>query len=602
MVATFAVELDDGVSGAAGTAADALDSLEDKIAADVKALSEMQSAMRRLKGGTSTSVAAFRELRDKIAATKASIADAQARYVELGGQFGKAKPKQDGAASGFDAIVGSASRVPGPIGQVAGKLGTIRGLLSSGLAVGIAAVAAALLAVAAASVAAAASLARYGIAAANARREELLRLEGLTKLRTWYGAAAGNAGELQQSIDRVSSSSALGRGKIEEYAGQLYRMGLRGRNLDVTLGAMAMRGAVLGDQYAHSFAGMAAGAVRTGQSVDRLAERVRARLGGVASRQMLSMSVQSEKLSENLAMLFSGLRMDGFLGGLQRIGAMFSQSTATGRALKGMIERMFQPLLDGAGGAAPLMKRFFQGMIIAALGLEIRIQRLRLWLRRTFGDSEMLAGIDGMRVAVAAGAGAFAMLAAAVGLSAIAVGAVVYPFVQIGIQVARLITWFEEARDMWSSESWRTIGSQIVDGIAYGIERAKSKAINALRGLGRTLQSVFRIDLGIHSPSRVFAGLGVQIPRGVEAGIRRGSDGVEAAVSSMVPVPSFGGGAVASAAGAAVRSGRPMSSGSVSIGEIHVHTQATDARGVAADLRAELARILEGLALEVGAA
>jgi hypothetical protein len=39
----------------------------------------------------------------------------------------------------------------------------------------------------------------------------------------------------------------------------------------------------------------------------------------------------------------------------------------------------------------------------------------------------------------------------------------------------------------------------------------------------------------------------------------------------------------------------------VSIGDLHVHTQATEAKGLGEDLRAELTRVLEGLALQLGA-
>ncbi len=588
--ATFAVELQDKTSGPASDAASALSKLRDKIDGDTKALREMQAAMKRLQGGTSVNVQAFRELQGKIEAQKSKIAENEAAFVALGGSFDRVKRKKPG--SFFDDLKESAAGVPGPLGGVLQKMGGLSGLVAGGIiAAGIFAIGAALVALTAAAVATAGALARYGLAQADARRNELLRLEGLTKLRRRYGQVAGSATEMQAAIDRASGSTALGRGKVEEYASHLYRAGLRGENLNVALEAMAIRGSVLGDRYAHAFAGMAAGAARTGRSVRGLADDVKARLGGLAARQMLSLEVQSSKLHENLNRLFGDLRIEGFLGAINEIGQLFSQSTATGRALKTILETLFNPLFDAAGEGAPLVKRFFQGMVIAAQKLVIAILRVRLWFKRTFGDSEILSGMDKQRWALVLGKTAFFGLAFAIGATVAALAllafALLAPWValfMLGMAIGKL------TETLWNKAAeWKEAGVRLVDGLVQGIRGAVGRVTNAVKGLARAARDALARALQIRSPSRVFANLGLQIPAGLAAGVERGAPIAEGAVSEMVEAPSELG------------AGRSSSSVVVSIGDVHVHGAGEGAAELARSVRDELLRLLEGAAVHMGA-
>ena len=260
--ATFQVDLVDWTSGPAASAAKALQQLQRQIEGDQKALAAMQKAMRNLQGGGAKFADDVKKLKTAIEAKKAAIAQSQASFIALGGKLGDFKRKSPKAM--FDELRAAAGQMPGPIGGFAASLSKLKEFFSANaLAIGIAATAAALLALAAAAAAATAALLKYGIAQASARRNELLRLEGLTKMRNWYGIAAGNAGEMQSAIDRVSGSTVLGRDKLEQYTSQLYRMGLRGENLGLALEAAAIKGAVLGDEGAKSAMGWAAGLAMT---------------------------------------------------------------------------------------------------------------------------------------------------------------------------------------------------------------------------------------------------------------------------------------------------------------------------------------------------
>lgn len=579
---TYAIELQDDTSGAASKAARALTDLKAKIDGDTKALREMQAAMRNLKGATGQGAQAAKELGDRIAAQKAKIAQAQGAYVSLGGTFEKIKPKTDAAKGGLEGLLT--------------QLQGLRGAVASGgpIAIGIMAIVTALAGLVIGLGAAAVALARFGVASANARREELLQLEGLTTLRNWYGIAAGSATELQRSIDDVAASSALARGAINAHAQGLYRAGLRGQALRDTLEALAITEAVQGAAGVARMRGRLIADARAGRSARALAG-VQSRLGALARRQMLGLDVQSRKLRESFDAIFRGVSIEPFLEGLNEITSLFSQNSVVGRALKTIIDAIFPPMLATLRRLAPVGQAFFEGLVIGALIVTIAVLRVRNWLRRTFGDSELFQNMDALRVAMIIGAGA--VLVGAAALAAFATGAalIVAPLVAAAFAVlsivdagAGLVRWFR-------STDFTALGAAIADGLVAGIRNGVARVTNAVRGLAQTARSVFERAMEIASPSRVFARLGGQLPAGLGQGIERGTPRVAGAVDRLVEVPadveapSGAGGAVARA------------ETHVSIDTIVIQTQATDAPGIAVDIRAALAEILEGLAIQAGA-
>lgn len=598
----FAISLKDETSGSARTAGQALVDLRSQIDADMKALRQMQAAMRALKGGTVTNVAAFRELRDRIAAQKASISSAQARFIELGGTFGDVAKSAEGTTSGLGSILSVAERMPGPLGSLVGRVSSLSSLLAGGaIAAGILAIVAALTALAAAAAAATAALLRYGIAQSDARRSELLHLEGLTMIRRMYGLAAGSATELQQAIDRASASSALGRSQIGGYAQMLYRAGLRGDGLSEALDAASVAGSALGERWGRRMAGMAAGIARAGGDVHAFAERVRSQFGGLAARQALSLGVQIEKLHENINRLFDGLELEGFLRGLHEITDLFSQNTASGRALKAIFEGLFQPMLGALGTLAPLARRFFQGLVIGALLVTIALQRLGGWMRRTFGDSEILGGMTAQRLALLAGVVAIGALTiglvaagAAAAMLVVSIAMIAAPFVAAVAAVGALGVAIGAAIATIQATDWSALGQRIIDGLVGGIRSGIARVTSAVRDVATAAQSALRTALGIHSPSRVFASLGLQVSRGLEEGVDSGAGGVDRAVGDVVQVPS--------APGAGPRRSPAASSArSITIEELHVHGASGEPSDIAEAIYRELARLLEGSSIEMGA-
>lgn len=579
---TYAIELQDDTSGAANRAAKALETLKSRIDGDAKALRAMQAAQRNLKGATVVNAAAVKELGDRIAAQKAKVAQAQSAYIRLGGTFEKVKPKSDQAAGGIEGL----------LVQLKGLRGTIAA--SGPIVGGLVAIAAALGALVVGLAAATAALLKYGVASANARRSELLQLEGLTKLRNMYGVAAGSATELQAAIDRVSRSVPQNRSEINGMATGLYRAGLRGAALRESLEALAIVEAAQGAAGVARMRGRIIADARAGRSAQRLGD-VQARLGSIARRRMLSLDVQQRKLNESFAALFDDLKIEGFLGALNEITQLFSQNTATGRALKSILTALFNPVIDALSTLGPIAKRFFQGLVIGALLFTIALLRVRNFLRDTFGGSEMFENLDALKIALVAGVVVFTVAAAALTVLGLAAASLVAPFVAVGVAVQ----WFTDrivgAINWMRAQDWGALGRAIVDGLVSGIRNGVARVTGAIRGLAGQARSALASALQIQSPSKVFAQLGVQIPAGLGQGIERGTPRVAGAVEGMVSIPSEAeatGGAAAPAA---------RSSMSISVGDIHVHTAATDAQGIVQDVRDEFLRMLEGLAIERGA-
>lgn len=596
--ATFAVELKDETSSAAVAAANSLSVLKGKIDDDVKALREMQKAMKQLQSGDVVPVKAFRELQGQIDKTKNSIASNRAAFVDLGGTFGKTKAKAAAATRQFAGLGDSLKGATGPLGKVTGGIGRLGALLANPIALVIA-LASAFIALGAAIGVATAALLRFAVTQSDARRSEALQIEGLNTLRTQYGRTTASVEAMQAAIDRASDSTNIGRGTLATYARQLSRAGLRGDALTDAVEAMGIAAQVQGDRGANRFRALAINARLTGGSVRALAEDYRNRLGPIARRQMLSLDNQTTRLRRSLDRIFSGLRIEPFLSSLDEMLSLFSQSTATGRALKVIAEAIFQPMIEQVGVLGPVVKRFFQGMVIATLIAVIGFLRLRNAFREAFGDDELFANVDALEVALFAGILAMSfMIATAVTLVAVfallafGVAAVAAAFLFIPLTLLAIVAAFSflglKIGEFLGAFDFVAFGQSLIDGLVNGITSGTARVVAAMAGMAGSATSAFRSALGIASPSSVFAGYGMNISQGVEQGIDAGVPGVEDSVSGLVDVPTGGG-----VSGGAT---------SISIGDIIMSGAAEggSAREQAEAFRDELARVLEGVNIELG--
>jgi flagellar biosynthesis GTPase FlhF len=84
-------------------------------------------------------------------------------------------------------------------------------------------------------------------------------------------------------------------------------------------------------------------------------------------------------------------------------------------------------------------------------------------------------------------------------------------------------------------------GASIVDGFRNGFFGLSDSAVTDVANWSNDIANASRANLGIHSPSKVFADIGSQIPAGMSLGIDSGARDVERSLSGMVAPPSLGG-------------------------------------------------------------
>lgn len=647
--ATFAVELQDGVSAGAESAAASLERLKEQLDADSKALSDMQKAMRQLKGATTADVAApMASLTKQIAAQRNTIAQAQGAYLALGGAFKKTPkvpklpkvpPLPVPAATGLQELAKAAQALPGPIGGVVAKMNTLVSSLSKAQLTTIA-LGAAFLGVAFAAGKMTKSLFGEALAAQDATRNELLHFQALTKMRNLLGIAPGKATDMQDAVDRVSASVSIGRDKVAGYAETLYRAGLRGKSLEVALEGTSIKASALGDAAGAGFAGFAATVALSGGAVKRLADDVKNRFGGVVQRQMTSLQVQQLKAHENWNSLFRGIRIEPFLDSLKRLRDILNVNTAAGQALKSLFTTFLQPLFGAAETGLVFMRRFFKQMLIGAMEMKIAYQEVRNWFARTFGKSQvtqaqdLLDTIDLGRYAVYALATAFTLLATKATISAVtalvrfgatllatvipavwsavtatasfavSILAVTWPFLLAAVAVAAFVAGVLALYDLWNEIDWTDLGRNLWKGIVDGLKGGWEAVKSVFSDLADEAAKAFKTALGIASPSKVFAELGLEIPKGVAAGIQLGTPAAQQAAAAVVTAPELGGSTQngpspepGAGAGAAGKAGAR----SITIGELHIHAATAEPKTLAAAFRRELESVLEGVSLEAGA-
>ena len=674
-VATFGFDIDaSGAQQGADAAASAVEGLQGAIDEGTAALSEMNKAMRLLKGGSSTDVQAFRELRDAIAAQKTSLSQLTAEQLKHGsardvlrnkhrdalaqgkaeqvalkdrekaerlrldaakkaenerkkldGEREKAQRQSTAAlAQQQKAMADSINTLGGPLGGILGQFKSLQSLLGAGAMAGAAfMLVAAFAALTAGLVIATAAFVKFGIAAANARRDESLNLEGLTKARNWYGIAAGKATDLQGAIDKVSGSVHLNRGEIAGMTEGLYKANLRGEALKQGLEAVALATAAGGAAQGAFYQNMVVSAARSGVQVQRILDDARARYGELAARKMLSFDVQIAKARENLDGLFRNVKIEGFLKALNMVTSLFSQSTAEGRALQQLVTIVLNPLIGGLEKGGPMARRFFQGMILGAQDLIITVLTLAVLFKKTFrgigipdADAMTMAlklgefAFHAFAIAALAAGGAVALAMAIAMAPLIILGAVLFG---IGYAFAALVDAAIEAVKKLLAMGWEGVGKTVVDGIANGILGGIPMVIASVVKLGLSAKDALKKVWDSHSPSRAFEREGITTGSGSALGIRKSIPQVEQAADELgnaatisfakagsdSPPPAFprqgGEGKPPPAAGAS-------SAPSLVIQNLTVHADTEEGgRAAAKGFMAELTDAWRGVAVTLGA-
>jgi hypothetical protein len=518
--------------------------------------------------------------------------------------------------------------LPAPLASIVGKLTNLNGMTAgAALKFGLLAGAIILVVVAAAKLASALvtatiDMTKFAIASQNARRSELLRLEGLSRTRTamsmTYGLGKNKAEDMQKAIDEVAAKTAISRDRVAQYAEQLHMAGARGANFNKALEGTAIVASAAGEAHAGMFAQWAAGTSLMGGSVDRLTKRVKDRYGGIVQKQMKDLNVVAMKNKESMDTLFTGAKIERFLDMWQQLNDLIAASTNAGRGLRLALGPVFQPFIDGGTFALKALKRFFQGIIIGVLVVSIVFMKLRNLWRSVFPPDQSKQIGKGFDAFVYIGLAAFAVLSVAVialtvlmGVLAIAtlavatpfiialviVGALIYAVIKLGMFVAK---WFKDT-------DFATMGANVFLGFIDGVKSVWTAVTGVFSDLGKALIKAFKQALDMHSPSKVFEALGENIPAGLTLGIEAGTPGAVDAVTDMASRLAPGVALPPAVGTPGVESGAARGGGSIQIASLVVNAGpvkdggVADARMLAQAIKRELESILQGVAVQMGA-
>lgn len=564
---TFQVNLAGNASVEAIKAANSLQSLRDAASAGTKSISDMSAQLRTLKAGGAGTGASAKLLTAQMKEQKQAIALATLKTIE----HKKALDAMNPIARKFTE---SFSEAKDKIREF--SVGESLAGLATKLAAGAVTLAVtATLALTAALVAGSVAFGAWIIHAADgARSARLLR----------DAAMGGNAQWGQNFGDQVE---ALGR-KVPQSRAELDKLGkslaaqrIGGQIWVDTINAVAQASAALGDSAGSKLeefvtrgrllqrfrlnpqellgtgvdfkevATALAGALHTGVDAAQkalfegrvklsdgaaaLRAAVEKKFGAINLRQLISLDVLAKKFGETLDDITKGVNLEPLLTSLKEIADMFSLSSVTGNALKQIVSVFGNDLVGSFKSGTPLMKRFIYGAIMGAQDLTIAYLRVRNAIRDALPKG---AALDAIKV------GFYALGVAAV-VAGVSVAFAVAPILAAGAAFAALplaitaaIVSVGLAVNAFMGTDWEYLGRNIIDGIKSGLDAGWTSLKNAVKGLATSIKDEFKLHLGIHSPSKVFAEFGENTTAGFQQGIEAGSGDAQASVNAMVAPPS----------------------------------------------------------------
>lgn len=634
-----------------GTAS--LTKLRDTIKGATEYIRQHNAALKSIKGSTEQVTKAREELKGKIEKARSSVSAYNLALLKQGVTYEKLiakekelirqkeKEQQALAKTNREAL----STAGGPLKSLISGYESLKSVLGGGggvvLLLGL--TVAAMAAVTVATIAGVAALARWTIGAANASRAMSIMREAASgsaenaqALGTQIDAiwrkvptSAAALNELGSDITRTFAGSRVsGQGIVDTFAAVAQASSAMGDQVGSTLKGIIERGKTFGrvglglnelqgtglnfDDVATELAkSMKTGVAQARQAlvyglapVDAAANAIRAavekRFGAINGKKLLDLDTITQKFHDRLTKLASGFNLTPVLQSLSDLAELFDTSTVTGAALQQMVSLFGQALGATFKGGTPIIKAFFEQMIIGTQRAMIWALRFALFVKDNWEPLKKTFQI------VALGISAYLLPAIISSIPAIAsfaagVIAATWPFLAIGAAIAAVvygIFQLEKHKDalVQTFEGWLNsaaeLGSNLADGLVNGIVNSVSRVVKAVENLGHEAWTALRKVWDAHSPSRLTFGLGEDIGEGKALGIEASAGRVAEAAATV-------GSAGAMASGAAA--GGPGGGMVLHIGSVQVIVQGGDkdaqATGQAAarSFYAELLALVERL-------
>lgn len=431
------------------------------------------------------------------------------------------------------------TKLPGPLGAVGGRAKELtEGWrdLSEQLGQGRAAMlvgAAAVAALVAALVAGAFAVGKWVIGLANARRNQVLTMEAM-----FQSAEAAKA--VQGSFGGITRETGIAGDRLAELAKELHGANVAADEIPAALKAIAQQESALGDSSGTSDL---IAKLKSGQkSVAQLGDEMQKQFGDVARRKALGLDQQMEVLKANLADLFGGANIEGFLKGVQRLIGLLDGTSASGKAIKAIFDSFLGPL-GGTERIFIAIERFILGALISAMKLAIGIKSIAKALGFDVGGlGEIVDAADLGKVALFTLLIPFAPIMVAIA----AVVATVYALINtwntlsgIATSVASAVTGaWESISSFLSGLDLGQVGADLITGLADGIKNNAQKVIQAITGAVGDAIAQAKSLLKIASPSKVFEEIGAFTAEGFAGGVDAGAPEVQRSMADMIEPPS----------------------------------------------------------------
>jgi hypothetical protein len=557
----------DAAAGALRGEAMALDQLRAKATAAAGAHSKLAADMKSAEAAAKAEAKAA-EAANAAAQGSGKVNEMAEALGKLGGPMGMAGSRALGLVEGVQ--------------KLGGSLGTGAGAAAAAAGATVA-LAAAVIAAAAAFAVGVVRVAAWAVGLSDARRNAALAVEAVSQTH----ASLKN---LAQVLPAVASGVTLAQGDLVDLAKALAGANVSAADMPAALRAVALAEDALGKGGAAKFIEELKSGKKT---VGELAKEMESKFGGTVAKKMLGLDAQAERLKTNFGEIFS-LDVDPLLQGLSTLVALFDKNTAMGKTLQFIFRGLFQPVIDAATAAIPVVEAFLLGVAIGALKIYIAFKPAIKAVRELFGETDTSGLPSALEVALFLGkalAAAIGTVVVGVGIFAAALAAPIAGFMRL--YAAGYTAWetlkagAAMAVGYLESISLADIGTNMIQGLADGLTGGASKVIDAITGVVKGAITTAKGLLQQHSPSKVFLGIGENTALGFEQGIAQGADGAQSALERMVAPPP-------------VQSGRPSVGGQPLTVNLTINAPTGDAGDIASEVSKALTRIFEGDLLQSG--
>lgn len=208
-----------------------MQTLQDAAAAAALKVSEVKEELKELQDAqenlvkTSDVVKQFRDQDKVIKTTESELADLQSQYSAAGGSATDLASEIKEPTQGIGKLLEQAKAAGGPLGSLASS---IEGVATMAKSAGPLALVAVLIAIAAAAIKAAYALGQFVLVSANAAR-----IAARTRLNSAFGSVEG-AKDISSTMAALRDKTAASKEEAQALAGELYRLGDRGTQLEKT--------------------------------------------------------------------------------------------------------------------------------------------------------------------------------------------------------------------------------------------------------------------------------------------------------------------------------------------------------------------------------